>query len=605
MASILGEIRENFNEARGPWPGETLSPPIRYIIVKYPGLKPEVPVRKIRNVVFRLLAAFMILACAAPAGAAVPGGGQKLLTEIDALMRETYKPGEPGAAVIIRRGGRTLFRRGYGMADLELGVKVEPDMIFRLGSITKQFTAVAVLMLAEQGKLSLQDEIGKYLPAFPTGDKKVTIEHLLTHTSGIRSYTNMDEWLQMWRKDMTPQEIIDMSKDKPFEFTPGERWNYNNSGYVMLGAIIEKVSGQTYEQFIQTKIFNALGMAHSCYGNTERVIPRRVPGYQTNNDGFINAPYLSMTQPYAAGSLLSSVDDLATWNDAVFSGKLLKKEWLDKAFTPYRLASGDSTGYGYGWFISDFRGHRCIEHGGGINGFMTYALSLPDDKVYVAVLTNGVIAGHAPEAQAVRIAELVLGLAPLAREHVALAPAELDALVGVYANQGDEERFITRQGEQLFSQRAGGARYPILPASATEFFFTDTPTVIRFTRDAQGRIDGLRVQARIGPAEVYRKTAKPLPVERRETALSPALLGRYLGEYELMPGYAIVITNEAGHLMGQATGQPKVEIFAESETNFFLKAVDAQVIFDLDAAGRVTGLTLCQGGQKLPGKKIK
>ncbi len=513
--------------------------------------------RKTRNVMLRLLPVFMILALAAPSGAVVSGADEKLAARIDKVMSEIYTPGEPGAAVIVRRGGRTLFRKGYGLADLELAVRVEPDMIFRLGSITKQFTAVAVLMLAEQGKLSLNDEIGKYLPAFPTGDKKVTIEHLLTHTSGIKSYTNMEEWLQLWRKDMTPQEIIDMSKDKPFEFTPGERWNYNNSGYVMLGAIIEKVSGQSYEQFIQTRIFGPLGMTHSCYGNTERVIPRRVPGYQKNNDGFINAPYLSMTQPYAAGSLLSSVDDLATWNDAVLSGQLLKKEWLDKAFTPYRLANGESTGYGYGWFISDFRGHRCIEHGGGINGFMTYGLSLPDDRVYVAVLTNSVIAGRDPETRAVRIAELVLGLAPLARQHVTLAPAELDALVGVYANPNNEERYITREGEKLFSQRAGGARYPILPASASEFFFEDTPTVIRFTRDGQGGIAGLRVQARIGPAEVYRKIEKPLPIERKEIALPPALLARYAGEYELMSGYLLSVTAEGGRLMGQATGQPK------------------------------------------------
>jgi CubicO group peptidase (beta-lactamase class C family) len=433
----------------------------------------------------------------------------------------------------------------------------------------------------------------------------VTIEHLLTHTSGIKSYTNTEEWLQMWRKDMTPQQIIDLSKDKPFEFAPGERWNYNNSGYVMLGAIIEKVSGQSYEQFIQTRIFGPLGMTHSCYGSTERVIPRRIPGYQENNDGFINAPYLSMTQPYAAGSLLSSVDDLARWNDAVFSGTLLKREWLDKAFTPYTLANGESTGYGYGWFVSDFRGHRCIEHGGGINGFMTYALSLPDDGIYVAVLTNGVIAGRNPEAQAVRIAELLLGLVPPARLPVALAAADLDALVGVYADASGEERYITREREKLFSQRAGGARHPLLPASATEFFFADTPTVIRFTRDSQGRIAGLRVQARIGPAEVYGKTDRPLPAARREIALAPALLARYSGEYELMPGFSIVIAVEGGHLMGQATGQPKVELFAESETDFFIKVVDAQVIFGLGPSGQVTGLTLCQGGQRLPGKKIR
>jgi CubicO group peptidase (beta-lactamase class C family) len=183
---------------------------------------------------FRLLPAVMILALAAPSAAAVPGPDKKLAGEIDKVMSEIYKPGEPGAAVIVRRGGRTLFRKGYGLADLELGVRVEPDMIFRLGSITKQFTAVAILMLAEQGKLSLKDELGKYLPAFPTGDKKVTIEHLLTHTSGIKSYTNMEEWLQLWRKDMTPQEIM-TCPGQAFEFTPGPSWNYNNSSYVMLG----------------------------------------------------------------------------------------------------------------------------------------------------------------------------------------------------------------------------------------------------------------------------------------------------------------------------------------------------------------------------------
>jgi CubicO group peptidase (beta-lactamase class C family) len=539
------------------------------------------------------------------ADAAAPGSDKRLTARIDAVMNAVYKPGEPGAAVVVRRDGKTIFRKGYGMANLELGVRIEPDMIFRLGSITKQFTAVAILMLAEQGKLSLQDGIGNYFPTFATGDRKVTVEHLLTHTSGIPSYTNMEEWLPLWRKDMSPEEIIDMSRDKPFEFAPGERWNYNNTGYVMLGAIIEKVSGKSYEAFIEENICAPLGMTHSCYDRTEQVIARRVAGYQMDNDGFINAPYLSMTQPYAAGSLLSSVDDLALWNEAIFSGKLLKKGSLEKAFTPYVLAGGESSGYGCGWFISDLRGHRCLEHGGGINGFTSHALALPDDGIFVAVLTNSAVAARMPEPRALRIAETVLGLAPEERQAIDLSDAELDALVGVYANPAGEERFITRQGRQLFSQRSGGARYPLLAASATRFFFADTPTLIHFAKDARGKIDGLRVQARIGPAEVCRRIEKPLPAARKEITLKAELLDRYVGEYELMPGFAIVITNEAGRLMGQATGQPKVEIFAESETDFFLKVVDARMIFDLDVSGRVIGLTLHQGGQKLPGKKTK
>ncbi len=555
--------------------------------------------------IIRIFYMLLILLLALQLGASGPKNNKNLTQEIDAVMSKIYKPGEPGAAVIVRRDGHTIFRKGYGLADIELGVKIEPDMIFRLGSITKQFTATAILMLAEQGKLSLQDEISKYLPPFTSGDKKVTIEHLLTHTSGIKSYTNMEEWLQMWRKDMTPQEIIDMSKDKPFEFTPGERWSYNNTGYVMLGAIIEKVTGKSYEAFVEDKIFAPLAMKHSYYDRTEQVIPRRVAGYQKDNDGFVNAPYLSMTQPYAAGSLLSSVDDLTVWNDAVFSGKLLKKEWLDKAFSPYHLANGESSGYGYGWFISDFRGHRCIEHGGGINGFTSYALALPDDRVYVAVLTNSAIADRMPEPRALRIAELVLDLPAAERKTMILTSDELDTLTGVYENQDSEARMITRQGEKLFSQRAGGARHEILAASVSEFFFADTPTMIRFSRDEAGKVIGLRVQARIGPAEIYRRSAKPLPVDRKEIALAPELLMRYIGEYELMPGFSIVVTIEDGHLMGQATGQTKVELFAESKKDFFLKVVDAQLVFDIDAGGHVTGLTFFQGGQKLPGKKIK
>jgi CubicO group peptidase (beta-lactamase class C family) len=561
--------------------------------------------KKPKNIIYHLLPVLLVLALAAQLGANVPNDGKKLANEIDKVMNEIYKPGEPGAAIIVRRAGKTIFRKGYGLANLELGVKVEPDMAFRLGSITKQFTGTAILMLAEQGKLALQDEIGKYIPDFPTAGGKVTIEHLLTHTSGIKSYTNMEEWLQMWRKDMTPAEIIAMSKDKPFEFAPGERWNYNNSGYVMLGAIIEKVSGKSYEAFIRENIFEPLGMKSSGYDRTERVIQRRVSGYQKDNDGFINAPFLSMTQPYAAGALYSSVDDLAIWNDAVFAGKLLKKEWLDRAFTPFRMTNGESTGYGCGWCISELRGHRSFEHGGGINGFTSYALALPDDGIYIALLTNSAIEGREPEPRAVRIAELVLGLPPLERKPVMISTAEMNALVGVYANQANEERTITREGEKLFSQRAGGAKHPILAASAVEFFFADTPTTIHFTKDGDGKIDGLRVQARYGPAENYRRTAKPLPAARKEIALAGDLLGRYQGEYELMPGFSIVITLEEGQLMGQATGQPKVELFAESETNFFLKVVDAQMVFDIDAAGRVTGLLLLQGGQKLPGKKIK
>jgi D-alanyl-D-alanine carboxypeptidase len=533
------------------------------------------------------------------------GTDEALAAKIDAVMAETYKPGEPGAAIIVRKDGRTVLRKGYGMADLELGIPIAPDMVFRLGSITKQFTAVSILMLAQDGMLGLQDEITRFLPEYPTQGRTITVEHLLTHTSGIQSYTDLPEWLPLWRNDMTLTELIDLFKDKPMQFEPGARWAYNNSGYILLGAIIEKVSGRTYEQFVNERIFKPMGMASSFYGSAERVIPRRIPGYQKGRGGFVNAPYLSMTQPYAAGSLLSTVDDLAVWSDAVFSGKLVKKEWLAKAFTPYKLAGGESTGYGYGWFIADFSGHRSIEHGGGINGFTTYEMTLPEDRIFIAILTNSAIGGREPEPRAVKIAWLTLGLAEPVRRAIALAAKDLDAVVGVYINDRKQECYISREGPKLFAQRQGGAKDELFAATAKEFFLKDNPARFLFVPDAGGGVTGLRIVSRIGPAQDFVRTDKPLPSPRRQAKVDPALYDRLTGDYELAPEFIITILRRGDKLISQATGQPEVELFPESETRFFLKVVDAQVEFVMDAAGRVTGLVLHQGGQDLPAKKIK
>lgn len=528
-----------------------------------------------------------------------------LASEIDSLLAKVYEANEPGAAVLVKKEGKVLFRKGYGLADMELGVPVDPDMVFRLGSITKQFTAVAILMLAEQGKLSLQDDITKFIPDYPTQGKTITVENLLTHTSGIKSYTDLPEWLPLWRKDMSVNEIIDLFKNQPLEFTPGERWKYSNSGYILLGAIIENVSGETYETFLQKNIFEPLGMKHSYYGSFSRIIPRRIPGYSKGKTGFENAPFLSMTQPYAAGSLLSSVDDLAIWSEALLAGKLIKREILERAFTSCKLKDGADSRYGYGWSISKYEGHRLIEHGGGIMGFTTHIILMPEQKIFVALLTNSNIEGRVPEPFAFRIAALTLGKPYKEPVAITLKEKEIIPIVGVYVNAQNEERYISREGNRIFSLRAGGSKYEIFPSSPTEFFFKDSFARIEFTKNKKGEVTGLNLINRTGPDEPYTKTTKPLPVERKEIALDPALYDQNVGEYELAPGFSIVITKEDNKLMTQATGQEKVEIFPESETKFFLKVVDAQIEFLKDASGKVTGLILYQGGQKLQAKKIK
>jgi CubicO group peptidase (beta-lactamase class C family) len=552
-----------------------------------------------------IVAALAILVPAARAVPAGPAADDALAAKIDAVMSAVYKPDQPGAAIIVRKNGRTLFRKGYGLADLERGVPVAPDMVFRLGSITKQFTAVSILLLAQEGRLGLQDEIARFLPDYPTQGRRITIEHLLTHTSGIQSYTDMAEWLPLWRKDFTVKELIDLFKDKPMTFEPGRSWAYNNSAYILLGAVIEKVSGLTYERFVEDRLFKPLGMTSSCYDHTERIIPRRVAGYEADAKGFVNAPYLGMAQPYAAGSLASTVDDLAVWSDAVFGGKVVGQDRLDKAWTPYKLANGESSGYGYGWFIADFAGHRSIEHGGGINGFSTYEMTFPEDGIFIAILTNSAVAGRDPEPRAVKIARLALGLPEPERKAVAVPAAGLDRIAGVYANERGREYYFSRDGARLFAQRQGGAKSEIYAASATEFFLKDNPARFSFAEDAGGRITGLRIQSRIGPAQIFSRTSKPLPSPRQEVAIDPGLYDRLAGEYELQPGFSLKVLRRGDKLVSQATGQPEVELFPESATRFFLKVVDAQVDFVLGPDGRAVRLVLHQGGQDLPAQRVR
>ena len=309
-------------------------------------------------------------------------------TRIDARLKSILKDDQPGAAVIVVRDGKTIFRRGYGLADVENQLPVKPEHVFRLGSITKQFTAVGIMMLKEEGKLKLDDLITKYLPDYPLKGRKVTIRHLLTHTSGIQSYTGMRAWVPLMIKDMTVEEIINIFKDQPFNFEPGEQYLYNNSGYFLLGAIIEKTSGKSYEDFIQERIFTPLGMSNSYYGHPQKIVPNRARGYKSNGRELFNCSYISMTHPYSAGALLSTVDDMAKWDAALYTEKLVSKESLEQCWTPQKLNSGKEITYGFGWMLTERNGVKLIAHGGGINGFRSYAIRIPAKRLYIAVLRN-------------------------------------------------------------------------------------------------------------------------------------------------------------------------------------------------------------------------
>lgn len=329
--------------------------------------------------------------------------------QYDKIMNAAFPAEGPGATAIIVKGGETVYHKAFGMANLELDVPMQTDHVFRIGSITKQFTSLAVLKLMEEGKLSLKDEITKFIPDYPTQGHSITVHHLLNHTSGIKSYTGLEKWDgYAQRKDFTPLEMVDFFKDEPMDFAPGEEFRYNNSGYFILGYVIEKASGMTYEEYIETQFFAPLGMTQSYYGDPEEVITKRVAGYAPTSDGGLqNAEYLSMTQPYGAGSLLSTVGDLAKWYAAVKDGKVVSPTSLKMALTPTTLNDGETEDYGYGLGLMDVEGSKGYGHGGGIHGFLTASTYLPEEDVFVAVFSNS--NGNDPNGPANTLTKMAIG----------------------------------------------------------------------------------------------------------------------------------------------------------------------------------------------------
>lgn len=431
---------------------------------------------------------------AAAAGTSLPVGSPSeadLARQMDALLAPVYPADGPGAAVLVVRDGRTLLRKGYGLANVELGVPIRPEMSFRLGSITKQFTATAILLLAEQGKLSLDDEITRFLPSYPTAGRKITIRHLLTHTSGIANYTDLPSYEARTKEDLTLDQLVDTFRNEPMRFAPGERFEYDNSGYVLLGIIVEKASGTSYEQLLKEKIFEPLGMTHTGYGHNGRIFPGRVCGYAQAAGRLVNADYLSMTQPFAAGGLLSSVDDLALWDAALYTEKVLKAGSLAQMFTPYRLSSGESTGYGLGWAVTDEGGLVFQEHGGGINGFLTSVSRVPSKHVFVALLGNSTNPELAPEFLARNLSAMAAGRPYKVRAAIKADPAVLEAYVGSYRIDAQGVRTVTRDGDRLFTQRTGGPRFEALASSEAEFFYKGTFNHFTFEKDAGGKVTGM------------------------------------------------------------------------------------------------------------------
>jgi len=423
----------------------------------------------------------------------------------------------PGTAVGIYRRGQILLAKGYGLADVELNVQVKPETIFQSGSVGKQFVSAVVMMLVEEGKVGLDDSIVKYFPNAPATWKPILVKNLLSHTSGLAEYASDERTGPKgpfyMRLDFTEDELLEKTEALPIEFQPGEKWDYRNTNYLLLGIMIHKVTGKFYADYLTDRIFKPLGMTSTRLISDADIIPNRSSGYELHDEKLQNQGWVSPTfNSTADGTLYFNVLDLAKWDEALYGTSLLKQSSLDRIWTVFPLNDGkpNPANYGFAWEMNTLNGHKVIEHGGAWQGFTCNISRYVDDNLTVVVLTN---------------------------------------LDGWHAHP-----------EPITHTIAGLVNPALMP---------------------------------------------PPPKEHKEIGVDPKLFDGYVGRYQLNPDFVLTVTREGDHLFVQATRQQKFEVFPESDRDYFLKVVDAQITFVTDGAGRATELILHQGGRDQHAKRVE
>jgi len=419
----------------------------------------------------------------------ISGYSQDFEKEFDLLLSKEYPTTAPGATALVAVNGKVIYQKAFGKANLELEVDMSVNSVLEIGSITKQFTAVSILMLVDQGKLKLDDEITKYIKDYPTEGHIITIHQLLSHTSGIGSFTALDEWYDNRKKDFTKEEFLNLFKKTPMLYAPGEKYLYSNTGYYLLAAVIEEITNKTYEEFINEYIFKPLEMKNTYYGSRSKITLNRASGYDNVNDTSdeefnesetVNADAINFIHFHSAGAIESTVYDLFLWNRAIRNNKLISKESKIKAFTNYQLIDGKNTNYGYGWAIEEINGISSIEHNGGTMGFRSNSVYLPKNDVFVVVLTNHTF--NAPDYVSTKMAAIAINkpYKEIDTNKINIDPAFLQKIVGTYEFDDGSIRIISQENNELYSQIPNRAKLKIYSGEKNRFYFQNNFSNLTF-----------------------------------------------------------------------------------------------------------------------------
>ncbi|OQW56653.1 MAG: hypothetical protein A4S17_13535 [Proteobacteria bacterium HN_bin10] len=513
------------------------------------------------------------------------------------LLARTYPADGPGAVILVARGDRILFRGARGEADIETHALLQPDSVFRIGSVTKQFTAAALLTLVDAGRVRLDDPLSNYLPDFPEASR-ITIRQLLNHTSGLGDYWRLqNDQAETVQRDFTTDQLIALFDREPLQFEPGAGWAYSNSGYVLAGAVIEAASGMPWDAYLRQTLFEPLGMTHTGYGHDPAFAARQVAGYSRVDNELAPMRPMSMTQAYAAGALVSNADDLLIWNRALHEGRILSETAYQQMITPVGAAAVEEAQYGFGVLDDRVRGERMLWHGGHIFGFRAWLGYVPGSDISIIILENSdafesIEIAHVGR----RLAAIAMGrpypeMTPVPVDMSALATAE-----GVYRFDDDVRRTLRVVEGQLTAQRDSGRRQTLTPIGDDDFLYPDGFNRLQLERDETGAVSGVRFFANGDGEGALGVRTGAAPTEPAALQLPRAVLEGLVGAYANSE-VALSVFLDGDALNAQIEDQPPVLLRAISPTLFEVEGEEASVEFS-PVDGGARRLTIRQHGRE-------
>ena len=516
-----------------------------------------------------------------------------------ALVEAAYPDDGPGAAVIVTRGGRVIYAAGRGLADVETGRPITPDTPFRLGSIVKQFTAATVLQLVAEGRISLDDPVSHFFPDWPRPGAGATVRQLLNHSSGIQDFSKIPGWIVANRhRPWTTAELLAVFRDLPARAEPGHAWEYNNGGYVMLGAIVERVTGKAWHEAVAERIARPLGLETIAYGASDEAVRATALGYSEEDGRQQPVQRSHMSVAHAAGGLVGSVADMARWAQALHHGRVVGPALYREMIRPARLADGSTQPYGFGLRLRRIRGRPALVHGGAGGGLDTDSVYIPSEDVFVAVFANSDDPATDPSILTRRLAALALGepFPSFSRANVDMGAIE--PLFGAYqAEGGPPLRFFSRDG-RLYLGR-GDDEKEAYPAGDDRFFFgPDDLMWFGIVRGADGA-HAMEVHAPDAAAPMRAVRTGPVPAA---LAVAAAVLQSYVGSYSTETLAVTVALDENGRLIMTPEGQDPLLMRPVSETEFRIDGTPMRVVFHPEN-GEVNRFTLYRGALELHGRR--